>query len=97
MLQRCLLHTLETVKHHKKEMLNTAKKLTDLIKWIQIKLLREIKRILDSNVSVICQKLMRKEQLMLEDGSISQDQFDTQLRDKIGKQLKQLTKKICKF
>ncbi len=30
-------------------------------------------------------KLMRKEQLMLEDGSISQDQFDTQLRDKIGK------------
>ena len=28
---------------------------------------------------------MRKEQLMLEDGSISQDQFDTQLRDKIGK------------
>ncbi|MCP5940000.1 penicillin-binding protein, partial [Klebsiella pneumoniae] len=39
-------------------------------------------------------KLMRKEQLMLEDGSISQDQFDTQLRDKIGKkQLKQLTKK----
>ena len=29
-------------------------------------------------------KLMRKEQLMLEDGSISQDQFDT-LRDKIGK------------
>ena len=43
-------------------------------------------------------KLMRKEQLMLEDGSISQEQFDTQLRDKIGKkQLKQLTKKICKF
>lgn len=39
-------------------------------------------------------KLMRKEQLMLEDGSISQEQFDTQLRDKIGKkQLKQLTKK----
>ncbi|MBP0587688.1 penicillin-binding protein, partial [Mycobacterium tuberculosis] len=31
---------------------------------------------------------------MLEDGSISQDQLDTQLRDKIGKkQLKQLTKK----
>ena len=28
---------------------------------------------------------MRKEKLMLEDGSISQDQFDTQLRDKIGK------------
>ena len=41
-------------------------------------------------------KLMRKEQLMLEDGSISQDQFDTQLRDR-KKQLKQLTKKICKF
>ena len=33
-------------------------------------------------------KLMRKEQLMLEDGSISQDQFDTQLRDKIGKTTK---------
>ena len=34
---------------------------------------------------------------MLEDGSISQDQFDTQLRDKIGKQLKQLTKRFASF
>ena len=31
---------------------------------------------------------MRKEQLMLEDGSISQEQFDTQLRNKIGKTIK---------
>ena len=33
-------------------------------------------------------KVNEKEQLMLEDGSISQDQFDTQLRDKIGKTIK---------
>ena len=52
MLQRCLLHTLETVKHQ--EMLNTAKKLTDLIKMDTDKITERDKRILDSNVSVIC-------------------------------------------
>ena len=45
MLQRCLLHTLETVKHHKKEMLNTAKKLTDLIKMDTDKITERDKRI----------------------------------------------------
>ena len=75
-------------KTSQKEMLNTAKKLTDLIKWIQIKLLREIKGFWIQMYPSSAKKLMRKEQLMLEDGSISQDQFDTQLRDKIGKTIK---------
>ena len=44
MLQRCLLHTLETVKHQK-EMLNTAKKLTDLIKMDTDKITERDKRI----------------------------------------------------
>ena len=82
-------------KTSQKEMLNTAKKLTDLIKMDTDKITERDKK--DFWIQMYpssAKKLMRKEQLMLEDGSISQDQFDTQLRDKIGKkQLKQLTKK----
>ncbi|MDU1729362.1 MAG: penicillin-binding protein 2, partial [Staphylococcus epidermidis] len=82
-------------KTSQKEMLNTAKKLTDLIKMDTDKITERDKK--DFWIQIYpssAKKLMRKEQLMLEDGSISQDQFDTQLRDKIGKkQLKQLTKK----
>lgn len=82
-------------KTSQKEMLNTAKKLTDLIKMDTDKITERDKK--DFWIQLYpssAKKLMRKEKLMLEDGSISQDQFDTQLRDKIGKkQLKQLTKK----
>ena len=73
-------------KTSQKEMLNTAKKLTDLIKMDTDKITeREIKGFWIQMYPSSAKKLMRKEQLMLEDGSISQDQFDTQLRDKIGK------------
>ena len=41
-------------KTSQKEMLNTAKKLTDLIKMDTDKITERDKRILDSNVSVIC-------------------------------------------
>ena len=41
-------------KTSQKEMLNTAKKLTDLIKMDTDKITERDKRIFDSNVSVIC-------------------------------------------
>ena len=41
-------------KTSQKEMLNTAKKLTDLIKMDTDKITERDKRILDSNVSIIC-------------------------------------------
>ncbi len=73
-------------KTSQKEMLNTAKKLTDLIKMDTDKITeRDKKGFWIQMYPSSAKKLMRKEQLMLEDGSISQDQFDTQLRDKIGK------------
>ena len=76
-------------KTSQKEMLNTAKKLTDLIKMDTDKITERDKK--DFWIQMYpssAKKLMRKEQLMLEDGSISQEQFDTQLRDKIGKTIK---------
>lgn len=41
---------------------------------------------------------MKKEQSLLESGNITQEQYDNQQRDKIGKkQLDELSKKIYKF
>ncbi|MCC8989572.1 MAG: penicillin-binding protein 2, partial [Staphylococcus sp.] len=82
-------------KTSQKEMLETAKKLSSLIKMDTDKITDRDKK--DFWVTLHPQKakdLMKKEQSMLEDGSISQEQYDEQQRKKIGKkQLSELSKK----
>lgn len=82
-------------KTSQKEMLETAKKLSSLIKMDTDKITDRDKK--DFWVTLHPQKakdLMKKEQSMLEDGSISQEQYDKQQRKKIGKkQLSELSKK----
>lgn len=82
-------------KTSQKEMLETAKKLSSLIKMDTDKITDRDKK--DFWVPLHPQKakdLMKKEQSMLEDGSISQEQYDEQQRKKIGKkQLSELSKK----
>lgn len=82
-------------KTSQKEMLETAKKLSSLIKMDTDKITDRDKK--DFWVTLRPQKakdLMKKEQSMLEDGSISQEQYDEQQRKKIGKkQLSELSKK----
>ena len=82
-------------KTSQKEMLETAKKLSSLINMDTDKITDRDKK--DFWVTLHPQKakdLMKKEQSMLEDGSISQEQYDEQQRKKIGKkQLSELSKK----
>ena len=82
-------------KTSQKEMLETAKKLSSLINMDTDKITDRDKK--DFWVTLHAQKakdLMKKEQSMLEDGSISQEQYDEQQRKKIGKkQLSELSKK----
>ena len=82
-------------KTSQKEMLETAKKLSSLIKMDTDKITDRDKK--DFWVTLHPQKAkdsMKKEQSMLEDGSISQEQYDEQQRKKIGKkQLSELSKK----
>lgn len=82
-------------KTSQKEMLETAKKLSSLIKMDTDKITDRDKK--DFWVTLHPQKakdLMKKEQSMLEDGSISQEQYDEQQRKKIGKkQISELSKK----
>lgn len=82
-------------KTSQKEMLETAKKLSSLIKMDTDKITDRDKK--DFWVTLHPQKakdLMKKEQSMLEDGSISQEQYDEEQRKKIGKkQLSELSKK----
>ncbi|WP_145476825.1 peptidoglycan D,D-transpeptidase FtsI family protein [Staphylococcus warneri] len=82
-------------KTSQKEMLETAKKLSSLIKMDTDKITDRDKK--DFWVTLHPQKakdLMKKEQSMLEDGSISQEQYDEQQHKKIGKkQLSELSKK----
>lgn len=82
-------------KTSQKEMLETAKKLSSLIKMDTDKITDRDKKAFW--VTLHPQKakdLMKKEQSMLEDGSISQEQYDEQQRKKIGKkQLSELSKK----
>lgn len=82
-------------KTSQKEMLETAKKLSSLIKMDTDKITDRDKK--DFWVTLHPQKakdLMKKEQSMLEDGSISQEQYDEKQRKKIGKkQLSELSKK----
>lgn len=82
-------------KTSQKKMLETAKKLSSLIKMDTDKITDRDKK--DFWVTLHPQKakdLMKKEQSMLEDGSISQEQYDEQQRKKIGKkQLSELSKK----
>lgn len=82
-------------KTSQKEMLETAKKLSSLINMDTDKIYDRDKK--DFWVTLHPQKakdLMKKEQSMLEDGSISQEQYDEQQRKKIGKkQLSELSKK----
>lgn len=82
-------------KTSQKEMLETAKKLSSLIKMDTDKITDRDKK--DFWVTLHPQKakdLMKKEQSMLEDGSISQEQYDEQQRKKIDKkQLSELSKK----
>lgn len=82
-------------KTSQKEMLETAKKLSSLIKMDTDKITDRDKK--DFWVTLHPQKakdLLKKEQSMLEDGSISQEQYDEQQRKKIGKkQLSELSKK----
>lgn len=82
-------------KTSQKEMLETAKKLSSLINMDTDKITDRDKK--DFWVTLHPQKakdLMKKEQSMLEDGSISQEQYDEQQRKKIvKKQLSELSKK----
>lgn len=82
-------------KTSQKEMLETAKKLSSLIKMDTDKITDRDKKAFW--VTLHPQKakdLMKKEQSMLEDGSISQEQYDEQQRKKIDKkQLSELSKK----
>lgn len=82
-------------KTSQKEMLETAKKLSSLINMDTDKITDRDKK--DFWVTLHPQKakdLMKKEQSMLEDGSISQEQYDEQQRKKIAKkQLSELSKK----
>ena len=77
------------------EMLDTAKKLSELIKMDTDKITERDKK--DFWVQIHPEKakrLMKKEQSLLESGNITQEQYDNQQRDKIGKkQLDELSKK----
>ncbi|MCC3689986.1 peptidoglycan D,D-transpeptidase FtsI family protein [Staphylococcus capitis] len=76
------------------EMLDTAKKLSELIKMDTDKITERDKK--DFWVQIHPEKakrLMKKEQSLLESGNITQEQYDNQQRDKIGKkQLDELSK-----
>lgn len=76
------------------EMLDTAKKLSELINMDTDKITERDKK--DFWVQIHPEKekrLMKKEQSLLESGNITQEQYDNQQRDKIGKkQLDELSK-----
>ena len=67
------------------EMLDTAKNYLVSLRWTRIKLQSATKRFLGSNPSGTSKTFNEKEQSLLENGSITQEQYDNQQRDKIGK------------
>ena len=67
------------------EMLDTAKKLSGLIKMDTDKITERDKKISSSNPSGTSKTFNEKERSLLENGSITQEQYDNQQRDKIGK------------
>ena len=75
-------------------MLDTAEKLSKLIKMDTKKITERDKKISGFSCILKAKAMMTKEQAMLADGSIKQDQYDKQLLSKIGKsQLDELSSK----
>ena len=67
------------------EMLDTAKKLSGLIKMDTDKITERDKKISGFKSIGTSKTFNEKEQSLLENGSITQEQYDNQQRDKIGK------------
>ena len=70
------------------EMLDTAKNYLVSLRWTRIKLQSATKRFLGSNPSGTSKTFNEKEQSLLENGSITQEQYDNQQKDKIGKTIR---------
>ena len=67
------------------EMLDTAKNYLVSLRWTRIKLQSATKKISGFKSIRTSKTFNEKEQSLLENGSITQEQYDNQQRDKIGK------------